>query len=59
MTIDDLLIELEDSEARFWSIQRSVIERKEGGTWHLHPFDAPETHRPTPEGAGGGVARLS
>lgn len=32
MTIDDLLIELEESERRFWFIQRSEIERieKEG-----------------------------
>jgi len=93
MTTDDLLIELEESERRFWFIQRSETERtdetvrlrliinealfiqvflsettgrcslaliqgrerlygrdREGGMWHLHPFGAPETHRPTPEG---------
>jgi hypothetical protein len=93
MIIDDLLIELEEAEQRFWFIQRSEIERtdeairlrliinaalfiqvylseaterfslaliqgrerlygrdREGGTWHLHPFDSPETHCPTPEG---------
>jgi len=93
MTIDDLLIELDESKQRFWFIQRSEIERtdetirlrliinealfiqvflseatgrfslaliqgrerlygrdREGDMWHLHPFSASETHRPTPEG---------
>lgn len=93
MTVNDLLAELTDSQARFWFIQRSEMERtdatirlrliideslfvqvflseatgrfslaliqgrerlygrdKEGGAWHLHPFAAPETHCPTPEG---------
>ncbi len=91
MTIDDLLIELKESEQRFWFIQRSEIERtdkairlrliinealfiqvflskatgrfnlaliqgreriygrdRESDMWHLHPFDAPETHCPMP-----------
>lgn len=41
-----LYFALIESGRRIFGIDR------ETGEWHLHPYDAPDTHRPLPEGLG-------
>jgi hypothetical protein len=38
------------SLALIQSRERLYGRDREGGAWHLHPFEAPKSHRPTPEG---------
>ncbi|MFO7741011.1 MAG: hypothetical protein R6X31_01745 [Anaerolineae bacterium] len=45
---------------RSGSLYFALVERRrrifgidrEGGEWHLHPFDSPDEHKPLPEGLG-------
>jgi hypothetical protein len=51
----DLRLEAQDALERVWLAlieggQRIFGVDREGGEWHLHPYNTPDKHEPLPEG---------
>jgi hypothetical protein len=53
-----LRLEAQEALERVWFVQLIEGGRRifgidrEGGEWHIHPYDAPDKHEPLPEGLG-------